>query len=199
MKGKHKKSNKKKTNEKVSITKQNKTPFWVWALALVPAVSAAVFFAIAAGLIPSVALDVFYETEAGDIAWHTSSILVLLVTMAVWAACGFVYGYFRAKMPVAVLTFHALPIVCTLVYTVCVTVLLFGGDFNLGIEVLGAPLTAENLALLSAMGMGLFSYIDSFIYAIVYTGNFGLYLDLMFMALIFLVGFAIGKSRRLKA
>jgi hypothetical protein len=78
-------------------------------------------------------------------------------------------------------------------------VLFAGGDFNLGIKVLGAPLNAENLALLSAMGMGLFSYIDSFIYAIIYLGNIGLYLDLVFMVLTFIVGFAIGKSRRLKA
>jgi len=124
--------------------------------------------------------------------------LVLLLTMAVWAACGFVYGYFRAKMPAAVLSFHAVPFLCTLVYTVCVAVLFCGGDFNLGIEILGAPLTAENLALFSAMGMGLFSYIDSFIYGIIYLGNIGFYLDLVFMVLTFIVGFAIGKARRLK-
>lgn len=192
-------SNKKNSNTKVSITKQNKTPVWVWLLSVVPVVSVAVFFAIAAGLIPSISLDVFYVTEDGGTAWHTSSVLVLLLTMAIWAACGFVYGYFRAKMPVAVLTFHALPFLCTLVYTVCVIVLFCGGDFNLGVNVLGAPLTAENLALLSAMGMGLFSYIDSFIYAIIYLGNIGLYLDLVFMVVTFVVGFAIGKSRRLKA
>ena len=192
-------SNKKSSNTKVSITKQNKTPVWVWLLAVVPVISAAVFLAVAAGLIPSVSLDIFYVNEAGETAWHTSSVLVLLLTMVIWAACGFVYGYFRAKMPVAVLTFHAVPFVCTLVYTVCVVVLFFGGDFNLGAEVLGAPLTAENLALLSAMGMGLFSYVDSFIYAIIYLGNIGLYLDLVFMVLTFIVGFAIGKSRRLKA
>ena len=192
-------SNKKKSNKKASITAQNKTPFWVWFLALVPLASVAVFVMIAAGLIPAVSLDVFYETEAGETAWHTSSMLVLVLTMVAWAACGFVYGYFRAKMPVAVLTFHALPLICTVVYTVCVIVLFAGGNFNLGINVLGAPLTAENLALLSAIGMGLFSYIDSFIYAIIYLGNIGLYLDLVFMVLTFIVGFAIGKSRRLKA
>jgi len=191
-------SNKKNSNKKVSITKQNKTPFWVWLLAVVPVISVVVFIAIAAGLIPSVSLDVFYTTETGETAWHTSSILVLLLTMAVWAACGFVYGYFRAKMPAAVLSFHAVPFLCTLVYTVCVAVLFCGGDFNLGIEILGAPLTAENLALFSAMGMGLFSYIDSFIYGIIYLGNIGFYLDLVFMVLTFIVGFAIGKARRLK-
>jgi hypothetical protein len=191
-------SNKKSSNTKVSITKQNKTPVWVWFLAVVPFISVAMFFAVAAGLIPSVSLDIFYVNEAGETAWHTSSVLVLLLTMLVWAGCGFVYGYFRARMPVAVFTFHALPLLCTLVYTVCVLVLFFGGDFNLGVEVLGAPLTAENLALLSAMGMGLFSYIDSFIYAVIYLGNIGLYLDLVFMVLTFIVGFAIGKSRRLK-
>ena len=199
MKGKQKMSDKKKTNDKVSITKQNKTPAWVWFLSVVPVVSIIIFFAIAAGLIPSIALDVFYTTETGETAWHTSSILVLILTMAAWAGCGFVYGYFRAKMPVAVLTFHAVPLLSVIVYTVCVIVLLCGGDFNLGIEILGAPLTAENLALLSAMGMGLFSYVDSFIYAIIYLGNIGLYFDLVFMVLTFIVGFAIGKSRRLKA
>ena len=192
-------SNKNNSNKKVSITKQSKTPVWIWFLAIVPAISVVLFLAIASGLMPFISLDVFYETEAGDIAWHTSSILVLLLTIVAWAACGFVYGYFRAKMPVALVTFHALPFLCTLVYTVCVVVLFCGGDFNLGVNVLGAPLTAENLALLSAMGMGLFSYIDSFVYAIIYLGNIGLYLDLVFMVLTFVVGFALGKSRRLKA
>ena len=92
-------SNKKKSNKKASITAQNKTPFWVWFLALVPLASVAVFVMIAAGLIPAVSLDVFYETEAGETAWHTSSMLVLVLTMVAWAACGFVYGYFRAKCP----------------------------------------------------------------------------------------------------
>jgi hypothetical protein len=119
--------------------------------------------------------------------------------MVAWAACGFVYGYFRAKMPVAVLTFHAVPFICTLVYTVCVIVLFFGGDFNLGINVLGAPLTAENLALFSAMGMGLFSYIDTVIYSIFPLGYFGLYVDLIFIIFTFIVGFTIGKSKRVGA
>ena len=190
----------KNSNTKVSITKQNKTPVWVWFLALVPVLSAALFLAIAAGMIPAISLDVFYETEAGETAWHTSSILVLLLTMAAWVGCGFVYGYFRAKMAASLLTFHAVPLLCVLVYTVCMVIALFGGgNIATGITVLDVPLTVESLALLVSSGMGLFSYIDSFVYAIIYLGNFGLYLDLVFMLLTFIVGFAIGKSRRLKA
>ena len=193
-------SNKNNSNKKVSVTKQNKTPVWVWFLAIVPVISAVMFVAIAAGLIPSISLDVFYESETGETAWYTSSILVLVLTIVAWAACGFVYGYFRAKMPVAVLTFHALPFLCTLVYTVCMIITLFGGGgVSLGITVLEVPLTVESMALLVSAGMGLFSYIDSFVYAIIYLGYFGLYLDLVFMVLTFVVGFAIGKSRRLKA
>lgn len=193
-------SNKKNSNAKVSLTKQNKTPVGVWFLAVVPVISVVMFLAIAAGLIPAISLDVFYENEAGEIAWHTSSILVLILTIAAWAACGFLYGYFRAKMPMAVLTFHALPLLCAIVYTVCMIItLLGGGGASLGITVLDVPLTVESMALLVSSGMGLFSYIDSFVYAIIYLGYFGLYLDLVFMVLTFVVGFAIGKSRRLKA
>ena len=100
----------------------------------------------------------------------------------------------------ALLTFHAVPLLCVLVYTVCMVIALFGGgDIATGITVLDVPLTVESLALLVSSGMGLFSYIDSFVYAIIYLGSFGFYLDLVFMLLTFIVGFAIGKSRRLKA
>ena len=193
-------SKKNNSNKKVSITKQNKTPVWVWFLAVVPVLSVAMFLAIAAGLIPAVSLDVFYENEAGETAWHTSSILVLLLTIAVWAACGFLYGYFRAKMPVALVTFHALPFLCTVVYNVCIIIAFCGGgDIATGITVLDVPLTVETLALLISSGMGLFAYIDSFVYAIIYLGDLGLYIDLIFMVLTFVVGFALGKSKRLKA
>lgn len=193
-------SNKTQTSKKVSVTKQNKTPLWVWFLACVPVISVVMFLAIASGSIPSISLDVFYENEAGGTSWHTSSILVLLITMVVWALCGFAYGYFRAKMSVALVAFHAVPVLCTLVYTVCMLITFFGfGDVATGITVLGVPLTIESLGLLTSAGMGLFSYVDSFVYAIIYLGYIGFYLDLMFMVLTFVVGFSIGRSRRLKA
>ncbi|MBQ9746889.1 MAG: hypothetical protein IJW21_08725 [Clostridia bacterium] len=193
-------SNKKQTSTKVSVTKQNKTPVWLWILAGVPVVSTVMFLAIASGSIPAISLDVFYENEAGGTSWHTSSVLVLLLTMLVWAGCGFLYGYFRAKMSVAVVAFHALPFLSTLVYTICIIIAFCGaGDVSTGISVWGVKLTVEGLGLLASAGMGLFSYIDSFVYAIIYLGYFGFYLDLVFMVLTFVVGFAIGKSRRLKA
>lgn len=180
-------SKKNKNSKSRSLSNQKRTPFWVWLLGLVPVLSSAVFLAIVAGKIPFIDLEIFYTNEAGEVAWHTSGLLVLVLTMVIWAGCGFVYGYFRAKMPVAVVAFHVLPIVCTLVYTVCIIGLSFGAT------------GVENIALFSAIGMGLFSYIDSFVYGIIYLGNLGLYLDLIFMILTFIVGFALGKSKKLKA
>jgi hypothetical protein len=179
-------SNKTQTNKNVSITKRRKTPVWVWFLALVPVISSGIFLLILADMIPFISLDIFYDKPGGGIGWHTSGILVLILTMAAWGACGFLYGFFRAKMSVAVLTANALPILCTVVYTVCIIGAYFGAS------------ALADIAVISSIGMGLFSYIDTFIYGIISLGDFGIYLDLIFMLFTFIIGYTIGKSKRFK-
>ena len=87
----------------------------------------------------------------------------------------------------AVLVANAFPIVCAVVYTVCIISAL------LGVSSLADP------ALFAALGMGLFSYIDTVIYSIFPLGYFGLYVDLIFIIFTFIVGFTIGKSKRVGA
>ena len=178
----------KTTNKNVSVTKQNKAPAWVWLFALVPVLSAVLFYFILADMIPFIKFEIFYTDANGELAWHTSSILVLLLTMAGWGACGFVYGFFRAKMWPAIITAHALPILSVAVYTFCVLGVIFGGDAGLA-----------DVSLFAALGMGLFNYIDTFIYGFLSIGNFGVYIELIFMVFIFIAGYTIGKSKRLKA
>ncbi len=176
-----------KTNKNVSVTKQKKTPVWVWFLSLVPVLSSVLFVLILADAIPFIEYEIFYLTINGEMAFHTSGILMLILAIAAWGACGFLFGYFRAKMLPAVLVANALPIISAVVYTVC----LFGA--YLGASSMG------DVALVSALGMGLFSYIDTFIYGFFSLGDFGLYVDLIFVIFTFIVGFTIGKSKRLGA
>ena len=171
-----------------------KAPVWVWFLALIPVLSSVLFLVLLADLIPFIKVEVFYTNSSGELAWHTSAILMLLLTMLAWGACGFLYGYFRAKMSVAVLTAHAFPFIGAVVYTVCVLGAYFVMDGNL---VLSQQFT--NTALYASISMGMFSYIDSFIYGFFSLGNFGVYLDLVFMVFTFVSGYTIGKSKRLKA
>ncbi len=180
-------------NKKESKTKQpqktmsKKAPAWVWLLSLVPVLSTGLFVLILADAIPFIEYEVFYYAPGGDMKFHTSAILMLLVAIAGWGACGFLFGYFRAKMLPAVLVANALPILSTVVYTVC----LLGAYF--GSAAMG------DVALVAALGMGLFSYIDTFIYGFFSLGDFGLYLDLIFVIFTFIVGFTIGKSKRIGA
>ena len=160
---------------KTTLTK--KAPVWVWFLALVPVISAAIFVLVLGDFIPYVD----FETV------NAAGTLVFLLAVAVWGACGFLFGFFRAKMLPAVLVANAFPIVCAVVYTVCIISAL------LGVSSLADP------ALFAALGMGLFSYIDTVIYSIFPLGYFGLYVDLIFIIFTFIVGFTIGKSKRVGA
>ncbi len=185
-------ANKKASKTRETKTQQKKltprkTPAWVWLFSLVPVLSTGLFVLILAGAIPFIEYEMFYFAPGGDMKFHSSAILMLLVAIAGWGACGFLFGYFRAKMLPAVLAANALPIISAVVYTVC----LLGAYF--GSAAMG------DVALVAALGMGLFSYIDTFIYGFFSLGDFGLYLDLIFVIFTFIVGFTIGKSKRLGA
>lgn len=173
---------------------RKKAPIWVWFLALVPVLSSVFFLVLLADLIPFIKVEVFYTNADGELAWYTSGVLMLMLTMLAWGACGFLYGYFRAKMSAAVLTAHAFPFIGAVVYTVCVIGAYFVMDGN---PALSQQFT--NTALYASISVGMFSYIDSFIYGFFSLGNFGLYLDLVFMVFTFVAGYTIGKSKRLKA
>ncbi len=175
-------SNKKKN---ASLKKQKKTPVWVWFLSLVPVLSTVLFVLILADAIPFIEYEIFYFLPGGEMGFHSSALLMLVIAIAGWGACGFLFGYFRAKMLPAVLIANALPIISTVVYTVCI----FGA--YLGSSSMG------DVALVSALGMGLFSYIDTFIHGFFSLGDFGLYIDMIFLIFTFICGFTIGKSKRL--
>ncbi len=177
----------KKSNKNAPVAKQKKAPAWVWLLSLVPVLSTGLFVLILADVIPFIEYEVFYYAPGGDMKFHTSAILMLIIAIAAWGACGFLFGYFRAKMLPAVLAANVWPIISAVVYTVC----LLGA--YLGYDAMG------DVALVSALGMGLFSYIDTFIYGFFSLGDFGLYLDLVFVIFTFIVGFTIGKSKRIGA
>ncbi len=169
----------KKTEKKL---KQNSTKTkvkapWVWLLTLVPLISAGLYILILSDTISFIKAEIF----------HFSGVLVLLCAIVGWGACGYAFGYSNKNITKATLIAHSIPIVCALVYTVTL--------FSTGLE--ATELSTK--ALVASLGMGLFSYIDTFIYKVFAIGVFGLYIDLIFMVFTFVIGFAIGKSKKLKA
>ncbi len=168
-----KKENKKQENNKLSV---KKAPFWVWLLSLVPLLSSALYLLILSDAVPFIKAEMF----------HVSGIIVLVFAMLCWGACGALFAYYHADIKVAVVVAHAVPIICTLVYTVSL--------FFTGFEVS----ELSDVALFAGIGMGLFSYVDTFIYEFIDIGIFGLYLDLIFMIFTFIAGYTIGKSKRFK-
>ncbi len=166
-----------KTKQTKPVLAAKKTPFWVWFLALVPVLSSVLFLLILSGAIPFIKAETF----------HISGILVLFFAIAAWGACGFLFAYFRADMKKSIIIANIFPILCAIVYTISL--------FFTGFE-------AENLsdpALFASIGMGLFSYVDTFIYEFFSIGVFGVYIDLIFIIFTFFIGYTLGKAKRLKA
>ena len=164
-------------SNKTSITKNKKAPVWVWFLSLVPVLSTVLFVLMLGDFIPVN----FEEVNA-------VGTLVFILAIAIWGACGFLFGYFRAKMLTAVLAANAFPLLCAAVYTVCIVGALFGAA------------SLADTGILAALGMGLFSYIDTVIFSFFpQIGYFGLYVDLVFIVFTFVVGFTMGKTKKIGA
>ena len=163
------------SNTKTNL-KSKKTPIWVWFLALVPVLSAGLYLLILSGIIP------FIKAES----FHFTGIIIFILAVFGWGACGYAFAYNRVELKRAVFTSHAFPIICAIVYTVSL--------FFTGVE--AADLS--DVALYASLGMGLFSYVDVFLYEIFAIGVFGLYVDLIFMAAAFVMGYTLGKAKRLK-
>lgn len=162
--------------KKITTSKKIKAP-WVWLLTIVPLISAGFYVLILSDMIPFIKAEIF----------HFSGVLVLMCAIVGWGACGYAFGYNNKNITKATLITHAVPIICTLVYTATL--------FKTGLE----ASDLSDTALVASLGMGLFSYIDTFIYKVFAIGIFGLYVDLIFMVFTFVIGFAIGKSKKLKA
>lgn len=171
---------KRKENSKNAVeTKRIGTPGWIWILCAVPMISALMYFLIIAGYLP------FIKAEKISI----SGILVLFLAIFVWGACGYIFAYFRAGILKSLLIANAFPILCTVLYTV------FAVAAHFGAEKLLSP------AYMSAIGMGLFSYVGTFAYKMtsLQIQSFEVYIDLLFTVFVFFIGYTVGKSKRLKA
>lgn len=169
-----KKANTKQT--KIALDPK-KSPFWIWFLSFVPVISTVLYVLILSDLIPFIKTEIF----------HISGAFVLILAIAAWGACGFLFAYFHVEMRKAVVVANAFPIICAFVYTVSL--------FFTGLE----AANLSDAALYASLGMGLFSYVDTFIYEVFAIGVFGLYIDLIFIIFTFIIGYTLGKAKRLKA
>ncbi len=166
-------------NNSQTLKKKSHTPVWIWALTLVPVLSALLYICIVAGFLPFVKLEVI----------SASGILILFAAIFVWGFCGYVFAAKGVEAKKAVLIANAFPMLVALVYTV------FFVSFSLGAESL------ESAMYISAMCMGLFSYVGTFAYQITHLSlqSFEVYIDLIFVVFTFFMGYTIGKSKKLKA
>lgn len=152
-----------------------KTPIWVWFLSLAPVFSTALYVLILSGIIP------FIKAES----FHFTGIIIFILAVFGWGACGYAYAYHRVELKIAVFSANAFPMLCAIVYTVTL--------FFTGLE----ADALSNVALYASLGMGLFSYVDVFLYEVFAIGVFGLYIDLIFMVAAFVIGYTVGKTKKL--
>jgi hypothetical protein len=161
------------------ITTKNaakKTPIWVWFLALVPIISTVLYIVLLSGSIPFIKAEVFHFTGA----------IVFMLAVAGWGACGFAYAYNGVELKKAIFAANIIPMLCAVIYTVTL--------FFTGLE----AEALSDFALYISLGMGLFSYVDVFLYEVFSIGVFGLYVDLICILATFVIGYTLGKAKKLK-
>ncbi|MGN1095550.1 MAG: hypothetical protein ACI4QR_04105 [Eubacteriales bacterium] len=169
---------KKNTDQKANkLSVKARTPFWIWLLSLVPVLSTALYFLILSNALPFIKAEIF---SAGGI-------IVLLLAMVVWGACGYLFAHFRVKMLKSILVANAFPMICAVLYTVFIIAAHFGAD------------SLKDAAYIVSTGMGLFSYVGTYAYLITSVELVEVYLDIIFIVFTFFIGYTIGKSRKLKA
>lgn len=164
------------SNKNAKNNTSKKTPIWVWFLALVPVLSTALYLLILSGTIPFIKGEMF----------HFSGVIVFILAAAAWGACGFAYAYNRVELKKAVFAANIIPMLCAVVYTVTL--------FFTGLE----AKALSDVALYASLGMGLFSYVDVFLYEVFAIGVFGLYVDLICIVATFVIGYTLGKAKKLK-
>ena len=168
----------KKIPEKNSSTVKNRSSLWIWSLAAVPVLSTALYLLILSDTIPFIKGEIFSVPGA----------LILILAMFIWGACGFLFALFKKNMVKSLFIANAFPIICAVLYTVFALSAYFGAE------------SLRRVAYMAATGMGLFSYVGTFVHGIkrLDSSAFEVYLDLIFIMFVFFIGYTIGKSRKLK-
>lgn len=168
----------KKIPEKNSSTVKNRSSLWIWSLAAVPVLSTALYLLILSGAMPFIKVEVFSVPGA----------LILILAMFIWGACGFLFAFFKKNMVKSLFIANAFPIICAVLYTVFILCAHFGAE------------SLTIVAYMAATGMGLFSYVGTFVHVITRLDipAFEVYLDLIFIMFVFFIGYTVGKSRKLK-
>lgn len=155
-------------------TAEKKKSGLVYLLALLPVLSVGVYLLLMA----------FGQTE--DFA--VLGILTFVVAVLIWGFAGALFAKEGVSFGKSVLVANALPILCTVVYTVIYVIAKFSDSEAL-----------LNVAeIIGGLGTGVFGFFGTMLYVIVPLELFEVYVNLVFCILVFAVGFVIGSSKRAK-
>jgi len=155
-------------------TAEKKKTWLVYLLALLPILSVGIYLLLMA----------FGQAE--DFA--VLGILALLAAVLIWGFSGALFAKKGIALGKSVLIANALPILCTVVYTVIYVIAKFSES--------DALLNAAEI--IGGLGTGVFGLFGTMLYVIVPLSLFEVYVNLVFCILVFAVGFAIGASGRAK-
>lgn len=153
-------------------TAEKKKSRLVYLLALLPILSVGVYLLLMA----------FGQAE--DFA--VLGILTFAAAVLIWGFAGVLFAKAGISFGKSALIANALPILCTVVYTVIYVIAKFSDS--------EALLNAAEI--IGGLGTGVFGLFGTMLYVIIPLALFEVYVNLVFCILVFAVGFAIGASRR---
>lgn len=155
-------------------TAEKKKSRLVYLLALLPVLSIGLYLLLMA----------FGQAE--DFA--VLGILAFAAAVLIWGFAGALFAREGVGLGRSVVIANAVPLLCTVVYTVIYVVAKFSDSEAL-------LNTAE---IIGGLGTGVFGLFGTMLYVIVPLSLFEVYVNLVFCVLVFAVGFAIGVSGRAK-
>lgn len=155
-------------------TVEKKKSKLVYLLALLPVISVGIYLLLMA----------FGKAE--DFA--VLGIFAFVAAVLIWGFSGAFFAKAGISFGKSVLIANALPILCTVVYTVIYIIAKFSDS--------EALLNAAEI--IGGLGTGVFGLFGTMLYVIVPLALFEVYVNLVFCILVFAVGFAVGASGRAK-
>ncbi len=127
------------------------------------------------------------------------ALLVFLAATAGWGFVGALLSRSRTTFTKSALIANALPILCTIVYTILYLIAKINEmepEVNLTGEVIITTLDVAEI--IGGLGTGLFGFLSTWIYPFADLGYFEVLLNLAYSIIAFAVGFAIGSSAKPK-
>lgn len=152
-------------------------------------------------LFPAISIVLYLGTMVLGLAdgFNFIALLIFLAATVGWGATGAWFARTRNTFIKSSLIANALPILCTIVYTILYLIARINEmepEINLtGEEIITLLDVAE---IIGGLGTGLFGLLSTWLYNFVDLGYFEVLANLLFSLVVFAVGFAIGSSTKSK-